>query len=170
MKIKELESCLSGKLGFEKKAAQRHADYRLRCAERIIGLPTVLRVSHGSGELTNNNLDGIAKGLGINEFALKETVRCRLSRACVLLCLSAKLLEFVERQREEQGEVFRPGVLAMLGSIELLLAEPELAQTPTWRAGERKTLGRGLPTLERLSGDKDFGRVARKLIEHMNLS
>jgi hypothetical protein len=169
MKINELDRCLKGKLHLEQSDPARHADYRLRCSGKIIGLPMLLRVSHGSGELANNNLHGIAKALGLNEHLLKEMVGCRIGRACVLLCLSSKLLEFVEHQRQEQGEVFRPGVLAMLESIKLLLAEPEFAQPITWTGTERKALERSLTTVEGLSSDKDFGLVAKKLITRMSV-
>ncbi len=170
MKIKQLDSRLTGKLRLEKNDATRHVDYRLRCAGKIIGLPTLLRVSHGSGELADNNLGGIAKGLGLNEHALKEMVGCRVGRPCVLLCLSAKLLEFVQRQRQEQGEVFRPGLLAMLESIELLLAEPGFEQPRAWTAAERQALERSLATVESLGVDKDCGSIARKLVERMSMS
>src|SRR5947208_1045608 len=124
MKIKELEKRLTGKLELERNPAAPHTDYRLRCAGRIVSLPTLLRVSHGSGELVDKNLGNVAKALGLNEYLLKEMVGCRVGRPCVLLCLAARLLEFVRRQRQEQGEVFRQGLLAMLQSIELLLTEP----------------------------------------------
>ena len=167
MKIKQLADRLTGKLGLEQNEATRHTDYRLRCAGKIVGLPTLLRVSHGSGELANKNLGGIAKGLGLNEHALKEMVGCRVGRPCVLLCLSSRLLEFVYRQRQEQGEIFRPGLLAMLESIEFLLAEPEFIAPPSWTAAERKALERSLTIVESLGEDKDCAPMANKLIERM---
>jgi hypothetical protein len=167
MKIKELDRCLRGKLRMEDGASARHTDYRLRCSGRIIGLPTLIRISHGSGELANNNIGGVAKALGLSEHALHEMVGCRVGRACVLLCLSSKLLEFVRRQREEQGEVFRPGVLAMLESVNLLLSEPELVGVLAWNSAEMKALERTRSMIGILSADKDFGSIARKLIDRI---
>ena len=96
--------------------------------------------------------------------------RCRIGRGCVLLCLSAKLLELVQGQREQQhGDVFRPSLLAMLESIELLLVEPEFAHSPDWTLAERNALKRVLPTVAQLVADNDCGSVARKLMARMSL-
>lgn len=168
MKINELNRCLQGKLQMEQREGSRHWDYQLRCAGRILGLPTLLRVSHGSGDLTRTNLSGVAKALGLNEHALREMEGCRISRACMLLCLATNLLAFVHRQKQEQGEIFRPGALAMVQSVEVILKEPEFRVSIEWRPSERRALTRALGILKPMSSDSDLGAIVLKLVDRMN--
>ena len=93
MKKAELNRCLVGKLRLQRYEGARHVDYRLVCSGNIVPIPTLLRVSHGDGDVAGNNLGGIARALGINEHSAKQMVGCRIGRPCVLLCVSTRLLD-----------------------------------------------------------------------------
>jgi hypothetical protein len=88
----------------------------------------------------------------------------------VLLCLAAKLLEFVDRLRQEQGEVFRPGLVAMLESVDLILLDAEGGQAGEWSSAERKALDRLRERTIRMCSDRELGAMARKLANLLNPS
>ncbi len=169
MKIRELDGRLTTKLRLRRQEASRHTDYRLYCAGNIVALPTLLRVSHGDGEVANNNVGGIAKGLGLTVRCLKEMVGCRVGRACWLLCMSVRLLDFVVERRTQQGEAFRPGLISMLESVRFLLNEPELNDVGGWSKSELKAFERPRERLTSLMIDADCRALAQTLIDRMSV-
>jgi hypothetical protein len=95
---------------------------------------------------------------------------CRIGRACVLLCLATRLLEFIQYLRQQQGELFKPGMVAMLESVEIVLSEPELRTVDTWNGAERKALERLRETATQMCGDRDVGAAARTLLARITLA
>lgn len=167
MKTAELDRCLRGKLRLQRHDGTRHVDYRLVCAGDIVALPTLLRVSHGNGEVAGNNLGGVAKALGLNEHSAKHMVGCRIGRWCVLLCISARLLEFAKTRYVEEGEVFRPGLLAMLESVSAVTSDEGAVDPSRWTSEERKALERAHSIAEQLAGDPHVGTLAQALARRM---
>jgi hypothetical protein len=168
MKIKELDARLVGKLQLERSPGTRHSQYLLRLGGRNVGLPTIVCIEHGSGDLSNKTVGSIAKALGLNEHSLKQMVGCRIGRACVLLCLCGRLLQFVHQKFEDQGEIFRPGLLAMIESVELLLAEPSVMGRSAWSRDEQKAFERFRSQIDSLRENRDLGSVSQKLGDRMN--
>lgn len=164
MKIDQLERCLTGKLKLRKKDETRHTDYQLRCNGGLIPLPRLLRMSRGSGEITDTNFGGIAKALGLNEHALRDTEGCRIGRPCILLCLTGRLLDFIITRRQADGDAFRPGLIAMVESIELILEDCESTQADAWTPCERKALDRWTEMFEKLRSDAELTLVVNKIL------
>ena len=168
MRIDELSDRLDGKLLLQRDQKTKHIHYRMICAGRVIALPAVIWVPYGRGEASNNNVGSVARALGLNERGLKEMVGCRAGRPCVLLCLAAKLLEFGYRQRQEQGELFQPGLRAMIASVEIILAEVGHEAGRKWTSSERDTFGRPAQSLSAFTSDENIGTITKRLLFEMS--
>jgi len=167
IKLKELDRFLTtGKMKFERSDEVRHVGYVVRLEGRRLGLPTLLRVSHGSGEADLGNLKGVAVALGLNVRELEVAESCRLRRECVLTALAVHLLQFALQRhaliRDKQAGL--EGVEAMVESVQSIIQVLESAGNITWNAAELKAFKRIRPNVEKLGDDPLVAIPAKALL------
>jgi hypothetical protein len=167
LKLRELDRFLgNGKMRFERRDESRHIGFLVRVGDECLGLPTLLRVSHGSGDADFTNIKGVAAALGLNVRELENAEACRLRRECILIMLAVHLLLFsVQRRtfiRDTQDGI--AGVLAMVESVSGLLQLPEVTATHLWKAEELKAFSRIRVSVEKLAADELTSKSAQKIV------
>jgi hypothetical protein len=168
MKRTQVEHFLSAKLQFEKAEKKRHTHFNLRVQGKYIITPAIICLSRSSGEVANNNLRGIASGLGLREPELRSSINCHNGRQCLLLCFSAYLLTHFRHLLEYGDRVVYDASAqkAMLTSLDMLMDELQGPAGPgTWRASEAQILGRVRPQLEGLVKHPVLGGHVRRLLD-----
>lgn len=152
---------------FERREESRHTGYLVRIDGRALGLPTLLRVSHGGGDAAFNNLKGVAQALGLSVRELLTAEKCKLSRECVLIMLCVSLLDFSFQRRamlrdKQEGT---DGIRAMVESVMLILKELENPIKKPWTGEELKVFTRISTCLKRWELDPLIADAARVLIK-----
>lgn len=156
----------AGKLHLEEVPDGPHLGYLVRSQGRKLGLPTVLRVSHGAGEAAHCNLKGVAQALGLRERELEISANCGIGRGCVLVMLGWRLLEYaaLRRQQIHSESAATNGIKAMIESVGLLLEEPEVGQAKPWEPQEMKALTRVRDAAARAPVDPLLGPAAERML------
>jgi len=129
---------------------RRHVQYIPRIQGEKIFMPLPLCHSRGSGDIRNNEVRSLAKGMGLSENHFKRSVRCDHERECDLLCLATRLLT----DCESAPQVAPPNVI--IPSVEKILAEVERKQSSIqtrreWKTQEREALEISKDKLQRLA-------------------
>ncbi len=154
------------KLHFEETEDGRHYGYVVRSQDRKLGLPTVLRVSHGRGDAAHCNVKGVAQALGLRERELEISANCDIGRGCVLVMLAWRLLEFAAQRRQliQPDSAGINGIKAMIESVGLLLKEPDVCEPEPWRTQETKALARVREAAGRVPADALLAGAAEQLL------
>jgi hypothetical protein len=90
-----------------------------------IGLPIILALSRGSGEISETNLKGLADGLGMRKDEFTQSLKCHIGRNVIYLCLASHLLHWIEGRLESDPIVYRDGCRGMNRSVLNLLNQIE---------------------------------------------
>jgi hypothetical protein len=173
LKLKELDRFLgNGKMHFERRDEGPHLGFIVRLAGQRLGLPTVLRVSHGSGDAAFGNIKGVATALGLNVRELENAEACHLRRECVLLLLAAHMMQFAVDRRAclRDQEAGLDGVKAMAESVRTILGIGELQNISKWKSAELKAFGRVRDAVEKFSNDSLLAEQATAMLAHFDKS
>ena len=100
MKRSELERTLGTKLQMASDPRRQHVTYTLRIEGKLV-LPQSVRVSHGSGELTDREKGSAARDLFLRERELEVCVKCHIGAQCVFICIAVELLHRVAEKDPE---------------------------------------------------------------------
>jgi len=171
IKLKELDRFLgSGKMHFERREEGPHLGFIVRLAGHRVGLPTVLRVSHGSGDAALVNIKGVATALGLNVRELESAEACHLRRECVLLMLAARMIQFALDRRAclRDQAVGTEGVKAMAESVKMILEVEELQNITKWKPHELRALGRVRTAVEKFARDPLLSDAAKTMLAHFD--
>ncbi|MFD0894266.1 hypothetical protein KBB96_09645 [Luteolibacter ambystomatis] len=169
IKLKDLDRFLvSGKMGFDRREESRHTGYVVRMGNARLGLPTLLRVSHGGGDAALNNIKGVAQALGLNVKELQTAEKCHISRECILLMLSVHMLDFAVNRRamlrdKDEGEA---GIRAMVESVKIILAQTPTLSKKAWTGEELKAFGRVRHLLQQWEKEPLTAEAAKAIISH----
>lgn len=142
----------SQKMKMDSKEGRRHTQYILRLKDKKIPLPYLLTLSRGTGQVSQRNLKGLASDLGLSLKGIEEGIRCPMSRECVLLCLTARLLNHVIELHEKDKVTFNETWLIDSGhSVRLVLDEVPgpRSDNPGWSTQETKELQQASIRIER---------------------
>lgn len=167
---REIEEFFKKKMKCADFEGRNHRYYELRVRGKKLPLPP-LTAERGSGDLTDRNLKGLATDLGLSRHGFDEAVRCPLSRACVLLCVAARVLvRAIDRYEAyyhrdpityPETELLEAELLPARKSAEAIIEELALdPETPKrWKAVEQKELSRVRPSIDRASKYDEFHAV-----------
>jgi hypothetical protein len=122
-KFKEVTRFFKHKLDFAQVEYTRHTGFRPLFGGRFIGLPTLVRISRGDGDLSPRNFGSLADALGLKERELSVSMTCRISRNTILCALAWRLLFITYHELCHCQEPVAPGAVAMLESVDLLIGE-----------------------------------------------
>ena len=146
MKRSDLERTLSHKLHFASDTRRQHITYMLRVDGRLV-LPQAVRLSHGSGELTDREKGSAARDLCLKERELESCVQCEVDAQCVYTCMAIELLWRIAAKDPEatsRAEMSRD--LDGVGAL-VTLAESH-ARRPHWSRADKAVLDRVMDHLD----------------------
>jgi hypothetical protein len=136
----EVIAFLTGKLKMSKEE-RRHVHFHLDGLGKRLGLPAVLALSRGKGDVARKNVKGLADGLGLTYHGFESGVQCNISMECVYLCFVARFLLRVADCHNRDKVTFNVQYAIERGS-EARAVIAEIAQRARqWRPVEVKELG-----------------------------
>lgn len=154
---------LKGKMKFRSIEGKRHIKYLVVFEGDVVGLPTILCHSRGSGDLTNREVYSIGKSLGLRKNRLQKAVECTIGRACVLVCLASRLLDYVlVDPGSYQPENVRVSLNLLLDEVEKSI--PEESKN-VWNQRENEALNDCRRAIELVLDNKILGESARRMLE-----
>ena len=164
MKLREIERYMKTKLKYSCKRA-RHLHFFPYFSSRELPLPTIIAVPHGSREIPNNVVGGIAKSLGLREADFRTSVGCQIGAACVYLCQAGFCLEFCSLQLVTDPLLHKENVKAMQVSIAVLFRETShlMADGNVWNPNELGALRALVARLERISVSPELNTTFSEL-------
>lgn len=158
------------KLGFEQVEYRRHVGFRPVFTDRVIALPTLLRILRGDGDLLPRDFGSLAKTLGLKEIELSVSMRCHICKETVLCGMASRLLIFNYVEICHCREPSSRGAFALLESVDLLIntiAFDEVKQLTDDDANCLERIERGLHCLV---GKPSFERLANRLREIISVA
>ncbi len=162
-KFKEVTRFFRHKLAFEQVEYTRHTGFRPLFAGRFIGLPSLVRISRGDGDLSPKNFGSLAEALGLKERELSVSLTCRISRDTILCGLAWRLLHINYNDLCHCQAPVAPGAIAMLESVDLLISEIAFDKQNNLTPEDLKCQDRIWELLGGLVGKVGFGTRATLL-------
>lgn len=163
-KISELNKFCKTKLQLKKVENSNHTGYELRPKEKVV-LPTLIRISRGSGEASSNNIRGIAKALGLTEKELKSSVQCDISKEIIYLSLSVHLLKFVFNQLLIRKNANSKGASAMISSANMILDSLFIKSPNKINKKERQLIMRLIKDLNSICQNKQLSKISNTILD-----
>jgi hypothetical protein len=160
IKLLELHRYCSTKLKLKKTEKHRHTNYEIRPNNKMV-LPTLIRISRGSGDAARNNISGIANALGLTYVELQNSVACNIRMECVYLCMCLFLLKYINNSLLIDPLVNMDGAKAMIKSIEFILNEISNVNNKKITENEKKTF-------ERIKKELKSLKLANELVNILN--
>jgi hypothetical protein len=117
---RNVDRVLQSKARLVKTARANHDHYTFE-KHLGIGLPIILALSRGDGDVSDRNVKGLADGLGMKKEEFAKSLRCHVCGSVMHLCLAVSLTKRVAERMSLDPVVYKDGCRAMAKSVTRLL-------------------------------------------------